>query len=61
MVGNERFSKSLAAPSKWPTAKSRSALSAQAVDRAYLDKYSTASALKYAKGLWPREIQGDHY
>ena len=31
MVGTERFSKSLAAPSKWPTAKSQSALSAQRV------------------------------
>jgi len=31
MVGTERFSKSLAAPSKWPIAKSRSALSAQRV------------------------------
>jgi hypothetical protein len=58
MVGTERFSKSLAAPSKWPTAKSRSrAIRTKseglrdAVDRAYLDKYSTASALTYAKGL----------
>jgi hypothetical protein len=31
-----------------------------AIDRAYLDKYSTAGAVKYAKDLGQREIQGHH-
>ena len=32
-----------------------------AVDRAYLEKYSTPGALKYAKDLGKREIQGDDH